>query len=133
MPPIINSCTPQCKFWFPRSYLKGVQVSDYEANISWDVNVATVTLTIPVTYYHVFVFNPILWDWNSNTYSLDYILEDMYYFVPPDPTHIQTPVDIAWVNGPPPIGSYIRVAIPAAPLNLPIHLLPPGPSNWWSG
>lgn len=133
MPPIIYSCTPQCKFWFNRGYLRGVQVADYETGISWAVNVATVTLTVPFVYHHIFVFNPILWAWNSNVYSLDFILDDMYYLLPNDPTHYQTPVTLEFLADLVGQSPYIRVGIPFAPFNLPYHPVPPSPSGWWSG
>lgn len=133
MSAIIYSASPALKYPFVRSYIRGAQIGDYESAISWVGNVATITLSTPFTYFHVFIFNPLLWSWNSNTYTLDYLLEDAYYTLPPLFEPVQTPVDIAIKFDRPGESPYLYAGIPGAPLLLPFHATPPSPAGWWSG
>jgi hypothetical protein len=125
---------PSAKFAFPRSYIKGIQILDYDDDIVWTANVAVVSIVIPgFTGTHTFIFRENFFEWNSNVYTLDYPLERVFYVQPPDPVEHDTPVscDVHWdINQ---IFPVIRYAIPGAPVTLPAHPLPPAPPDWWSG
>jgi len=133
MPVTYLSCTPQCKFWIRRSYARSVRIVNYSTTITWIDNVADVTIHDPFDYHHFFVFNPLFWAWNSNSYSLDFVLDDVYYVLPGDPTHYPFPVEIAWVYDPPTLSPLVQVKVSLAPLTLPKHALPAAPAGWWSG
>jgi len=73
------------RFTFPRSYVKGFATN-------WPpVAVSTLTdyewrLTLDASYgfaYKTMEFKPQFWDWNSNTYTFDWIFENFYIVVPP--------------------------------------------------
>lgn len=134
MPVTYSSIVPSAKFAFPRSYIKGVQIGDYDDDIVWTENVAVVSINIPgFVGTHTFIFQEEFWEWNSNCYTLDFPLERVFYVQPPDPVEHDTPVDLILIQAVNEPRTVLRYSIPGAPIILQAHTLPPAPADWWSG
>jgi len=71
----------------PRQYLGGVEIGNEWTGISMTDNVITLFGTVPFLYYNIFVIRPNVLTWSSNTYTLDYLLEEQYSVVPPSTSH----------------------------------------------
>lgn len=75
-------CSPQCQFYSPRSYYQNL----WFTTGGWPSTFVDGTFTLfvgsPLVYTEVLVLRPNFYEWNSNFYSLDYIVEQVYYFVP---------------------------------------------------
>jgi hypothetical protein len=41
-------------------------------------------------------FDPRFWAWSSNRWTLDFVLTEAYYTVPPSPTRIPLPITVSW-------------------------------------
>jgi len=85
--------SPQAKFWFRRSYLRGFSLEVTASGIAIAGNVITfINPGLPSQHFTI-VIEPRVFAWSSNAYSLDFIVSESYYQNDPDPTHY--PMDFA--------------------------------------
>ena len=73
------------------------------------------------------------WEWSSNTWTLDWIIEDSYYYISPSPAHIAMPFVLAWRT----FGSHALPALVFQPFGINFiayhtFMFPPAPPGWWS-
>ncbi len=91
-----QTCIPQAKFAFPRSYVWGVQIQSGAALAVWTDNHMDLIDTMTSYVYWSLTFDPRFWGWSSNRWTLDFVLTEAYYTVPPSPTHLDLPVTVSW-------------------------------------
>lgn len=123
--------TQSPKFAIPRQYLGGIEVGNTWDGISMTDNVITLFGLSPFLYYNIFVIRPNVVDWSSNTYTLDYVLEDHYSVVPPsthhDPFYITTEYLGAGAGRP----GRLLLRLPGYDVQRAFFPLPPSPTTYW--
>ena len=95
----IISYVPQAKAWFPRSYITMLKVHTNHVNVPSFSDGLITWVHSPldaVTGYTKIRDN--VYDWNSNVYSLDFVVEYWYYTISPSPTEFEWggEISIAW-------------------------------------
>jgi len=95
----IISYVPQAKAWFPRSYITMLKVHTNHVNVPSFADGLITWVHSPldaVTGYTKIRDN--VYDWNSNGYSLDFVVEYWYYTISPSPTEFEWggEISITW-------------------------------------
>ena len=95
----IISYVPQAKAWFPRSYITMLKVHTNHVNVPSFADGLITWVHSPldaVTGYTKIRDN--VYDWNSNVYSLDFVVEYWYYTISPSPTEFEWggEISITW-------------------------------------
>jgi hypothetical protein len=78
--------SPQSKFSFPRSYVRGISLEVVANGITMVGDTITfINPSLPSQHFTV-VIDPRVFPWSSNGYTLDYVISESYYQNDPDPT-----------------------------------------------
>ena len=129
--PLVNYA-PGAKFAFNRGYLKDIRMSTHAGTKTWDGHTFKVAVTAPVAYNTFWVFDTRIIAWSSNVYTLDFLLTDAYYVIPPNPTHFPFVVGVSWEYSEDPPTPFIRVTNAG---DFSTHFLlsiPQAPSSYWA-
>jgi hypothetical protein len=125
--------SPSAKFAVTRSYVKKIAFTTGGWPTEWDGTLFRVYVGSPLVYINNVLFNPKFIAWSSNVYSLDYIVEQCYYQVPPLFAHNPSTIGVNWFpNDDPPTPS-LQIDFIATGYPLSRVTLPPAPGGWWSG
>lgn len=124
-------CHPQNKFYFPRSYVTKLKVLTNHVNsvmyadgeITWG-HVPPDAVTGLTKLKANFV------TWSSNVYSLDYLVEEWWYRIAPDPTKIEWGGECNWIWDGTVKANCIEIATTAADTTYYFDL-PPAPPTYW--
>lgn len=122
------------KYSFNRSYLAQIIISRCGPhNLIHNDNEFIIDITVPFPHFYVIRFEEKVYEWSSNTYTMDFCLTDVYYVIPPSPT--QNPA-----NGVLRITAGINISRWALRFDIagctddPIPFALQGnPADWWSG
>jgi hypothetical protein len=122
---------PNGRFTAPRSYF-GAFILNVTAPVSQSENVVEFTDPgNPNVHFHIKIDRR-FWDWSSNSWTLDWLIEESYYYVLPDPTHIAMPFSLSYFIWP--AGVVPSVVFQPFGINfLDYHVfpLPPAPATYW--
>jgi hypothetical protein len=127
---MISFSYPSGNASFPRSYITRIVLSDEPGTVN--VNDTTITLTIPgyPHYVHRYVINEKVFMWNSNVYSLDYVVTDGWYEFG-DSTHHDFGATLKMLPNPTGGFWYIEIAVPGSAGIEHVINLPHAPDNYW--
>lgn len=128
---------PNGRFTMPRSYV-GAFVLNVTAPVTQADNAIEFTDPLnPLVHFHIKIDRR-FWDWSSNTWTLDHIVEESWYYVLPSPTTAPMPFSLSYftysTNAIPSLGfqpfgitfpDYHPFPLPTAP---PDYWLPPIPT-----
>lgn len=93
---------PQPKFWFNRAYIRRFAFGfNVGAAIVQTGNVFEITdTTNPIVHVHCKLRDD-FWDWSSNSYTLDHVVEDWWLIIDPSPTPLPLNFILShWWNAP---------------------------------
>jgi hypothetical protein len=122
---------PSHDFNFNRGYVTEIALQhDGDWTIVWTDNVAVLTYQ-PFYVVLTLTINPKVFEWSSNVYSLDYVVERDFYIFPPDPVEHDMPIAVAWTVQPGHYRPLIAINPVNAGTNLYYHTLPPAPDDYW--
>jgi hypothetical protein len=120
------------RFSFPRSYLKGVILATN--TFTWtqfDNLFISNTVTPPPTNIQLLI-NPTFFAWSSNTYTLDYVVCEHYYYRTSTGEKIAAPLNIFWVTDPVSGSNYLKFVDPdGIEGSSAVFDLPPPPPGYW--
>ena len=71
--------SPQAKFWFKRSYIRGISLEVTALDIAIAANVITFRNNATPNQFFTIVIDSRIFAWTSNSYSLDFVVEESYY------------------------------------------------------
>lgn len=74
-----GSYTPQAKFAFPRSYAYQIYVEDQSPNITRVGDYIHTDIDASIGYGIWYKVRPQIWEWSSNRYTLDFVVEDCWW------------------------------------------------------
>ncbi len=123
--------SPTAKFAFPRSYVYRLLIARHGLTLAQTGSTWLFINPPPEPTVGVLVIDPAFWAWNSNGRSLDHIVTDFYYVVPPDPT--QHPLNFSLAYGSDPVKNQPALFFDwfsGAP-DFQTFTLPAQPSNYW--
>lgn len=123
--------TQSPKFSIPRPYMEGIEIGNTWTSIVMVDNVITLTGFAGFTYRNIFVIRPNVMTWTSNNYSLDYILEDHWGDLPPDPTHLPFYVTTEYIGADADFPGRVILRLPGSDTQRAFFPLPPSPSSYW--
>jgi len=125
---------PSPSIAFPRSYVAALRIwMGGNHVVTWNGNEARMDIVGPPAHYYIFRFSDFFIPWSSNAYTLDHILTDAFYVIPPSPTQNPAPVTVSllhmlndhfWLIAVGPFGTS------SSPDD---HDLEGSPAGWWSG
>lgn len=123
---------PQAKFWSPRSYFKGVA-------FGWVPGYTILEEGNPFLFeehvfggYRLFVrFKSNWWNWQSNSYTLDYAYEDFYAIAPDHVTHVAAGAVDVGLGFSALVPSYHFTANLYTTPEFKLFELPPAPADYW--
>lgn len=123
---------PGGRFAFPRSYIYGIWLSfNNTASVNWTDNRVTFSDSGGVVTGAI-RFVPEFWSWSSNRYTMDYLIDESWYAIAPDPTEVPLPFALIYyidpLNG--------RPYFVYQPFSTPgtgefKHAAPPAPPGYW--
>lgn len=123
---------PGARFALPRSYWYGVWLSfNSDAVVSWVGNEVTF-LDPPSGVTGLIGFEPRAWSWSSNCYTLDFLIVESWYRVPPSPTQNPLPFVLTYFVDPSD-GKPYMVYSPFGAVGTGAfkHQAPPPPPGYW--
>lgn len=122
---------PQARFEFNRAYVPHFVVTTGGWPYSFTGFTFRLDVGSPLIFSDFIVFNPKFVVWSSNSYTLDYIVDEVYYTVPGNPTHNPATDVLAWAYHPP--GTVTTLFFDLLAVGAPFRkiALPPQPLNWW--
>lgn len=123
--------TQSPKFRIPRQYLPGIEIGNVWDSIAMVGNKITLIGLSPFPYANVFVIRPNVLVWSSNSYSLDYVLEDHWSEVPPGTGHDPFYVTTEYVLASPGMSSHVLFRLPGYDIQRAYFPLPPSPADYW--
>lgn len=123
--------TQSPKFAIPRQYLGGIEVGNEWTGISMTDNVITLFGTVPHLYYNIFIIRSNVLTWTSNTYTLDYILEDHYSINPPSTSHDPFYVTTEYLGAGAGLPGRVLLRLPGYDHQRAFFPLPPSPTDYW--
>lgn len=92
--------SPQAKFSFNRAYLEGFFVPwNPDTDTYWTDNVMFYIAPFYGTNGYITI-RPNVWEWSSNTYTLDYVVESCTINFPPSPDYNELPYSLGWELSP---------------------------------
>lgn len=94
-------------------------------------NVITLFGLTPFLYYNVFVINPLVIPWSSNTYTLDYMLIDNYSVVPPSTSHDPFTVTVEYLTPYFDLPGRILIRLLGYDNQRAFFPIPPSPADYW--
>lgn len=116
----------------PRSYV-GAFVLNVTAPITQTDNVIDFTDPAnPLVHFHIKI-DQRFWDWSSNNWTLDWIIEESYYYVLPSPVTAVMPFNLSYFtfgdDGIPSLGFQpFGIVFP----DYHVYPLPQAPGGYWS-
>jgi hypothetical protein len=122
------------KFAFPRSYIAGIQPNLVN---TWFVELTTNPITLRFNgtggfwqriQIHI---APEFWDWNSNCYTMDFVITRINTFTSAGAANEITTYTVGLSSGCSATRYYIRVAIPGFTRLAQVNLPPTPPSYWF--
>jgi hypothetical protein len=119
------------KFSIPRQYLGGIEIGNTWTGISMTGNVITLFGTSPFLYYNIFVIRSNVMTWSSNSYTLDYVLEDHWSNVPPSPSHDPFYITTEYLGAGSGLPGRVLLRLPGYDVQRAFFPLPPSPSTYW--
>jgi hypothetical protein len=124
--------TPQGQFNFNRSYVSEVLLH-LESHLSYTVSGNEFTfLYSPAPTYRAFLkFRDEFWDWSSNTYSLDFVVEWNYQINFPGDTETTFFLGVAWNYDVTTHKFAIDITTVLPSLHSHYDLPPPTQVTWW--
>lgn len=123
--------TQSPKFAIPRQYLGGVEIGNEWAGISMTGNVITLFGTVPFLYYNIFVIRQNVLDWSSNSYTLDYVLEDHWSNVPPSTSHDPFMVRTEYLGQSATLPGRVLIRLMGYDHQRAFFPFPPSPTDYW--
>jgi hypothetical protein len=123
---------PNGDFAFDRAYAFEIGLRSSGFTVTWVDNQVTLLEPTVGAYYIVLIVDERIWQWSSNVYTLGFFFRQLYYVVPPVPTHNPAGAVVSWetaLNHPRPIIMVDPFLTSTTPL---YHPLPPAPADWWS-
>jgi hypothetical protein len=126
-----TTSSPKGQFYFPRSYVRQLRFTAGGWPATWADNVFTLFVGSPLVYTEVVIFRTNFVTWSSNCYSLDYIVEQIYYFVPGQWPPSPAGAGVNWF--PTSDTGLIAIQIDLVATSLPYFTveLPPAPDDYW--
>ena len=100
MPAGVPTYLTSPKFAFPRSYVPGVYFRHDLSTWSFADNILSLTVSGAPDALVKYTFHENFIPWQSNKWTLDYILTAATYEYPPNPTVYQLPYYIGWIIPP---------------------------------
>lgn len=123
---------PTQKFAFPRSYIDGISIKSGVAVPVWASNRMDLWDTAFTSVYWSLYFKYDFWEWSSNRWTIDYVLEHAWYGSSDPATGSPLPVYCTYkVLGDPP-KKYIEVAAFGLGSENYEHLLPTANQPYWA-
>lgn len=122
---------PGSDFAFPRSYVNQMGLRTNGFIVTWADNQVTLLEPTVGLYYIVLIVDERIWPWSSNRYTLGYWFRQLYYVVPPVPTHNPAGAVVSWETS---INDNTNVVmVDPFLLGTPAtdYPLPPGPDDYW--
>jgi len=121
---------PSGQFNLPRSYVFDIRVYVQHtlSHAYMTDNIITVDYSPVPNFLAVIVLAPNFMPWSSNSYSLDYIIQDSYYRINPDPTHIPLDIQVGWASSSQTLRSAINIVLDLGVdiFTFPLAAAPPG-------
>jgi len=125
------TCSPSAKFAFPRSYVEMVGLRAGYATAIWSGRSVDLIEPISGAIYWRTVFNERFWDWSSNRYTLDFAVEECYYFEAGTGNHIPLNIFVWWSQHPVTLATMIETSpFTGQPYSYP-QSLPSSPGGYW--
>jgi len=86
----------------------------------------------PLVHFHIKI-DLRFWNWSSNNWTLDWIIEESWYYVLPSPVTAPMPFNLSWFT----YGDEALPALGFQPFGIVfpdyhVFTLPPAPPGWWS-
>jgi len=131
MPAPGGTFNPNGRFTMPRSYIAAF-VLNVDAPVTQTDNVIEFYDPFnPLVNFHIKIDGR-FWDWSSNSWSLDWIIEESWYYVLPSPTTAVMPFTLAYRT----FGSLVEPSLVFQPFGIDfidyhIYTLPPAPPTYW--
>lgn len=123
---------PGAKFAFPRSYYYQIYVEDQSPNISRVGNFIHVDIDTSIGYGIWYKLRPQFWNWSSNRYTLDFVIEDVWWEAFFDGVHHPQNVIVQYGSrGTPPIDSLI-ISNPAIQTDFVALPVQQAPGTYWT-
>lgn len=122
---------PNGRFSFKRAYIDNIVFRFGEgALFSHSDGEFVVTDSLNPNVHVVCNLYPNLWAWNSNGYTLDYVLKDWWLLIDPDPTPLPLPTNVVYVFNQTNLKRELWIGLSDATTSYPFAL-PPAPPDYW--
>jgi hypothetical protein len=124
--------SPSADFHFPRSFITDVVVFDNGVNYSQSGNIFTLDLAPSNPIVFTLAFQPNFWSWNSNDWTIDYVILDSYYKLTPSSPPVALDYSLRWGRSPAGTVSTLFLGLGPAPSGPHRVTLAGAPSSYWS-
>ena len=123
---------PGGRFTFPRSYIAKVENCTAGFLLTQTGNVFTLDFRPTFNTIYHWRFHPDWWAWSSNVWTLDHIITECYYTLPPSP--VETPLNFGlyWVRYAPDPVPQLQVAPNLSTANPVKASFPSYPPSYWA-
>jgi len=125
-----GSYDPQPKFAFPRSYVRGVAIQIVSGVVVQTGRFFQLQNPPDPTLYFI-VFNEKFWDWSSNRYTLDFVVEESYYQPGGVGSYVPMPFLVTYYTNTPDYSPYLVYSPFSSPGGITYYQLPPAPPDYW--
>ncbi len=128
----VGTYAPFPKFRFIRSYIKGVVVRIDTPVFNYSDGLIEFRDGTNVNRWYRMQMRSGCWQWNSNAYSLDFVITESYFVTNPSPTQTAMPFRLEWYTSPVDKAPYLLITpYSLAFTNYRYVTLPPAPSGYW--
>jgi len=127
------TCSPACSFAFTRAYVRQLVFTTGGWPYTWDGQLFRVFVGDPLIYINNTLFRPEFIEWSSNCYTLDFIVQECYYQVPPGFAHNPAGNGVNWYPNSPTNIPSIQIDFVATGAPFSFIELPPAPPDYWAG
>jgi hypothetical protein len=125
-----GSFSPSGQFNFPRSYVRGIGIQIVSGTIAQTDN-TFVLVNPPDPTFYTLVFSDRFWNWSSNRYTLDWIIEESYYNPGGLGTQVPMPYLLTFYTDTTTPNPYIIFSPFSSPGGVTYYELPPPPPGYW--
>lgn len=128
---VTGSYFPQAKFAFNRGYLRQIALYDRSSSVVMVDNLITCFSTDLPGLQLSYLINPKVWEWNTNVYTLDFVLCDAWYQYDAEPFHHEWGANVTFDKGGDPVRWELRIeALFSSPIRTTLPI-PPAPPDYW--
>lgn len=122
---------PGNTFAFPRSYVTQLSVLGDSADVEFSGDLVTMFISRPLNYGVAYILQPYIQPWSSNRYTLDFVVQDCWWFFGLDGVHhVQDFTVNVWWRGTP-ARPTLTLVQPLAGTQEAFLDLPPAPPDYW--